>query len=118
MSMTKTGAPLDLSAPVAGDVPGWVADFAGNARKTNEFAKETNEKIGDKSTLKTENNESLVAAINEVAEKLNNFEAGTNEDIDNIIGGTYIETAEPGGEPENIGTQEEIKDIVDSTFQN
>ncbi len=46
------------------------------------------------------------------------FEAGTDEDIDNIIGGTYVETAEPGGEPENIGTQEEIKDIVDGTFQN
>lgn len=45
MSMTKTGLPLDLSAPVAEDTPSWTADFAGNARKINAYAHEKNEQI-------------------------------------------------------------------------
>lgn len=45
MSMTKTGLPLDLSAPASDDTPSWVTDFAGNARKINKFAQEKNEQI-------------------------------------------------------------------------
>ena len=91
MAMTKTGEPLDLSAPIATDTPGWVTDFAGNARKINDFARATENKIGDITTLQTECKDNLVGAVNEVINTIpdlggTNILNATNEQI--VLGTT------------------------------
>ncbi|MCU0079348.1 phage head spike fiber domain-containing protein [Extibacter muris] len=77
MAMTKTGEPLDLSAPIATDTPGWVTDFAGNSRKINDFARATSNKIGDITALQTEFKDNLVGAVNEVINTIPDL-GGTN----------------------------------------
>lgn len=114
MAMTKTGAPLDLSAPTADDTPGWITDFAGNARKTNDFARETSNKIGDITTLQTVCKDNLVGAVNEVINTIpdlggTNLLNATNElaaigASSNWLGRTW-RYAKSGATPDAAGTQ-------------
>lgn len=114
MAMTKTGAPLDLSAPTADDTPGWITDFAGNARKTNDFARETSNKIGDITTLQTVCKDNLVCAVNEVINTIpdlggTNLLNATNELVtigasSNWLGRTW-RYAKSGATPDAAGTQ-------------
>lgn len=114
MAMTKTGAPLDLSAPTADDTPGWITDFTGNARKTNDFARETSNKIGDITTLQTVCKDNLVGAVNEVINTIpdlggTNLLNATNElaaigASSNWLGRTW-RYAKSGATPNAAGTQ-------------
>ena len=114
MAMTKTGAPLDLSAPTADDTPGWVTDFAGNARKTNDFARETSNKIGDITTLQTVCKDNLVGAVNEVKNTIpdlggTNLLNATNELATIRASSNWLERtwryAKSGATPDAAGTQ-------------
>lgn len=74
--------------------------------------------IGDLSGLLTERRENLVEAINEVAEvlrPLTEYKVATDQDIDDIIAGTYVDDID-WATKFDIATEQDINAIIAGTY--